>query len=114
MASALGLHVIRRLSMLSEQIQASGAYLKARLELLQKWFPDAVGPVRGRGLILGVPLKREGDNTKLVEMARQRGVLLLTAGTDAVRFVPSLTVGKDEVDQAMEVIESVIVRLSGE
>jgi acetylornithine aminotransferase len=44
----------------------------------------------------------------LVDEARKRGVLLLTAGKDAVRLVPSLNVERAEVDFAMDVIESVI------
>lgn len=39
-------------------------------------------------------------------MARERGVLLLTAGTDAVRLVPSLNVNKEEVDVCVDVLES--------
>lgn len=45
---------------------------------------------------------------EVVRMSRERGVLLLTAGSDAVRLVPSLTVKKDEVDFAVDVIESVL------
>lgn len=112
MATALGLHVLRRLSALPESIQDVGAYLKARLSQLSEWFPELVGAVRGRGLILGIPLKRAGDNAVLVERARKRGLLLLTCGSDAVRFVPSLTVTRAEVDRAMEVIESSLAGMS--
>jgi acetylornithine aminotransferase len=46
-----------------------------------------------------------------VEAARQRGVLLLTAGKDAVRLVPSLNVERAEIDFAIDVIESVLSTL---
>lgn len=52
------------------------------------------------------------DAGKLVGMARERGVLLLTAGADAVRLVPSLIVGKPEVDVALDVLESCLWELS--
>jgi acetylornithine aminotransferase len=39
-------------------------------------------------------------------MARERGLLVLTAGHDAVRLVPSLTVRQEEVDMAVDVLES--------
>jgi acetylornithine aminotransferase len=42
----------------------------------------------------------------MVNMARERGVFVLTAGSDALRMVPSLTIGKEEVDLAVDVIES--------
>lgn len=112
MATALGLHVLRRLQALSADVLSNGAYLKARLSQLADWFPELVSPVRGRGLIVGLPFKGDGTNAKIVEMARQRGVLLLTAGKDVVRFVPSLTVTRAEVDHAVEVLESCLARLS--
>ena len=43
---------------------------------------------------------------KMVSLARERGLLILTAGQDAVRFVPSLNIGKDEVNLAVDVLES--------
>ena len=51
-------------------------------------------------------LIREGDAQRLVELARERGVLLLTAGADCVRLVPSLNVSEEEVSHAVDVIES--------
>ena len=88
-------------------MQATGAYLHERLQVLSEWFPNLVGPkIRGRGLILGIPFLAAGQPGRLVEMARERGVLLLTGGTDAVRLVPSLNVSREEVDLGVDVIES--------
>lgn len=84
----------------------SSALLYRRLERLSEWFPNLVGTVRGRGLIIGLVLRREGDPQRLVELARERGLLLLTAGSDCVRLVPSLNVGEVEVSHAVDVIES--------
>lgn len=84
----------------------TSALLFSRLERLSEWFPNLVGPVRGRGLIIGLALHREGDPQRLVELARERGLLLLTAGKDCVRLVPSLNVGEEEVSYAVDVIES--------
>ncbi|KAH7100622.1 acetylornithine aminotransferase [Auriculariales sp. MPI-PUGE-AT-0066] len=112
MATALGLHVLRRLADLAEDVRINGEYLKQRLSKLSEWFPQLAGPVRGRGLILGVPFHGEGINAKIVELARQRGVLLLTAGKDVVRFVPSLTVGRVEIDHAVDVLEGCLSELS--
>jgi acetylornithine aminotransferase len=88
------------------------AYLTARLELLPKWFPGIVQErVRGRGLIRGLGFENGEHPAKVVELARERGVFLLTAGKDAVRLVPSLTIGKKEVDEAMDVLESCLALL---
>ena len=105
------------LSRLSErpfvsQIAETSAYLIGRLEKLSKWFPQTLQPgVRGRGLILGLGFHDEKDPARLVSMARERGVFVLTAGKDAVRLVPSLNITKEEVDLAVDVIESCLGEL---
>ncbi|EKM59457.1 uncharacterized protein PHACADRAFT_249960 [Phanerochaete carnosa HHB-10118-sp] len=114
LACALGFHVLSRVSEkpFVAQIQETSAYLSARLSQLPKWFPEVLQPgVRGTGLILGLGLRNPDHAGKLVQMARERGVLILTAGKDAVRFVPSLNVGRGEVDLAVDVLESCIVTL---
>lgn len=63
--------------------------------------------------MLGIAFRRDRDAptdgpAELVRMCRERGLLVLTAGTDAVRLVPSLNVGVGEVDFACDVIESVL------
>ncbi|KAL6298755.1 acetylornithine and succinylornithine aminotransferase [Sparassis latifolia] len=117
LACALGYHVLSRMSEpeFVANIAETSSYLRGRLSLLPKWFPDILLPeVRGRGLIFGLGFKDPSDPAKLVGMARQRGVLLLTAGRDAVRLVPSLNIAKAEVDLAMEVVESCLHVLQNE
>jgi len=109
LACALGYHVLSRLSErpFVANILETGAYLHSRLSLLPKWFPEVLEPsVRGKGLILGLGFKDAAHPAAVVGMARERGVLLLTAGKDAVRFVPSLNIGESEVDETVEVLES--------
>jgi acetylornithine aminotransferase len=87
-------------------------YLTGRLEQLPKWFPNILQTnIRGRGLILGLGFKNADHPGRVMSMARERGVFVLTAGQDAVRFVPSLNIGKEEVDTAIDVIESCLAML---
>ena len=109
LACAVGYHVLNRLSQpeMKTQIAETGTYLRERLAHLPKWFPQILeSEIRGRGLILGLGFKDETLPGKVVGLARERGVFLLTAGKDAIRFVPSLTVTKEEVDYAVDVLES--------
>jgi acetylornithine aminotransferase len=109
LACALGHHVLSRLSdrAFVSHIMETSAYLTTRLSLLPKWFPDILeSNIRGRGLILGLGFKDEKDPARVVTMARERGLFILTAGKDAVRLVPSLNAEKEEVDHCMDVIES--------
>lgn len=111
MAARLGHHVLSRLSDPSfiSSMNTSAHHLAQRLALLPTYFPTILhSQIRGKGLILGLPFKNENHPGVLVKMARERGVLLLTAGKDTVRFVPSLTISLGEIDFAVDVIESVL------
>ena len=115
MACALGYHVLSRVAepAFVAHIWETSAYLSARLSQLPKWFPNILEPgVRGTGLILGLGFRNVDHPGKLVQMARERGVLVLTAGKDAVRLVPSMNVGRAEVDTAVDVLESCLGVLS--
>lgn len=115
MATAVGHHVLSRLSdpETVAQIMNTSSHLVTRLQKLPQWFPNILHPtIRGRGLILGLGFQNSTHPGQLVSMARDRGVFLLTAGSDAVRLVPSLNIGKEEVDIAVDVIESCLADIS--
>ncbi|THH09055.1 hypothetical protein EW145_g2289 [Phellinidium pouzarii] len=121
LACALGHHVLSRLSesTFTASVQAASIHLRERLESLPHWFPKLVSAegVRGRGLMLGIPFvsdRAAHAPSELVRMSRERGVLLLTAGSDAVRLVPSLIVKPEEIDHAADVIESVLGKMHNE
>jgi acetylornithine aminotransferase len=110
-ATRLAHHVLTRLSSptLIAHIRSVASHLDSRLARLPSYFPTLVQePARGRGLIRGIPFVDHSIPGNLVDEARRRGLLLLTAGKDAVRLVPSLNVERAEVDFAMDVIESVM------
>ncbi|KAF9452219.1 acetylornithine aminotransferase [Macrolepiota fuliginosa MF-IS2] len=114
LACAIGHHVLTRLSdpAMTSHISTISTYLVQRLQLLTEWFPQHLEPtVRGRGLILGLGFKDTEAPAKIVGLARERGVFMLTAGKDAVRLVPSLNVGKEEVDLAVDVLEGALTSL---
>ncbi|KAI0824615.1 acetylornithine and succinylornithine aminotransferase [Trametes gibbosa] len=117
LACALGYHVLSRLSERTfvASIKETSDYLGERLALLTKWFPNILEErVRGRGLIRGLGFKNGAHPGRVVELARERGVLLLTAGADAVRLVPSLNIGAGEVGHAMDVVEGCLSVLGSE
>lgn len=67
----------------------------------------AVKEVRGVGLICGVQLDRMAG--PVVEAARERGLLVITAGAgDVVRLVPPLTVTDEEIAECVEVLSKVV------
>jgi acetylornithine/succinyldiaminopimelate/putrescine aminotransferase len=53
------------------------------------------------GLIVGVQI--DADLGAIVAKAMEKGLLLITAGSNAIRFVPPLVVSKTEIDQAVQI-----------
>ncbi|HEY5557570.1 acetylornithine transaminase [Acetobacterium sp.] len=81
-------------------VEKNGAYLKSKLEALKEDHP-AIVEVRGLGLIIGVEVST--DLSTIVAKAMEKGLLLIGAGSNAIRFVPPLIVSKVEIDQAVQI-----------
>jgi 4-aminobutyrate aminotransferase len=92
-----------------------GDYLKAGLTKLKAKY-DCIGDVRGMGLMLGVEfVEDQVSNKPAVELrdrvevaAFERGLILLGAGSNAIRWSPPLILTKDNVDVALEIFEEAI------
>ncbi len=84
---------------------AMGDYLRRRLEELRSRYPFVVA-VRGRGLILGMELSIDG--AAIVNKALERGLLLNCTVGKVLRFVPPLTVTTAEIDEAIEILGSIL------
>lgn len=95
--------------------EVMGKRLREGLEELQTRFPDRIGDVRGKGLMQAIELvvnEKEGDRTpdpqatlRLLEETKKRGLLIGKGGLygNVIRISPPLTVGTDEVDEAIKV-----------
>lgn len=82
-----------------------GAYLHGRLEELRRKYPF-IKEVRGRGLILGMELTFEG--AEIVKQAMQRGLLINCTVGKVLRFLPPLIVNREEVDEAMAILDEIL------
>ena len=82
---------------------------------------ELVGDVRGRGLMIGVEIvtdkkaKTQGgaERDRIVDLAFQRGVLLLGCGPNSIRIAPPLIVSEEQADIAMDVLEECITLAAG-
>lgn len=81
-------------------------WLMQQLEQLKAAHPDKVLEIRGRGLLLGVELSVPA--AEAVAYAREKGVLLLLAGPQVVRLLPSFVTSEAEVKQAMAVLDEAL------
>jgi len=78
-----------------------GQYFKEKLSELQKQHPQ-ITKVKGLGLMVGCDLAV--DAQPIVEKCLENGVLINAVGGKVLRFVPPLTVTKEEIDQVIEVL----------
>ena len=67
-----------------------------------------VTDVRGMGLMLAIELKTSEKAAQLVQSAFEKGLLLLTAGSRAVRICPPLVLNPEEAATGLEIIASAL------
>ncbi|PLX78415.1 MAG: acetylornithine transaminase [Desulfuromonas sp.] len=87
---------------------AMGSYLHLKLSEMQERYPF-IRQVRGRGLMLGMELDREGGD--IVVAAMDKGLLINCTVGNVLRFVPPLIVTRNEIDQAVEILDSIFKQL---
>jgi acetylornithine aminotransferase len=87
-------------------VLAKSEIFRDRFRKLQDKFPNLITEVRGKGLILGLQLTQ--DPTNIVKAARERGLLIITAGTNTLRFLPSLNISEEEIKQGLDILEESI------
>jgi 4-aminobutyrate aminotransferase len=64
--------------------------------------------VRGLGLMVGLEFRTPDQANRLVQSAFERGLLLLTAGSRAVRLCPPLVLDSEEAATGLEIIEAAL------
>lgn len=97
------LQIISQPSFLQE-VQEKGAYFLRKLqEELQdmNWIID----IRGKGLMIGVVCK--GEVSPVITALEEEGLLVLQAGSNVLRILPPLIVTKEEIDEAVHMINRV-------
>lgn len=88
-----------------------GAEFLARLRALAARF-RCIGQVRGKGLMIGMELvEADGAPARtlceaVIRRAYENGLLLLSCGQSTVRFMPPLTIGVAELDEALAILEA--------
>ena len=86
-----------------ETVASNGAYLMARLRALSGEL--GLGEVRGRGLLQALALPAQ-DAKKVSAAALDHGLLVNAPRPDALRFMPALTVSRDEIDEMLAILKA--------
>lgn len=86
-----------------DNVNLQAPYLEKRLdELTDKY--DFIITRRGAGLMQGLVFDRPvGD---IITEAMNKGLILINAGTDIIRFVPPLIITKEDIDQMIDILDS--------
>jgi acetylornithine/N-succinyldiaminopimelate aminotransferase len=88
-----------------DRVNDTAKYLWSKLETLVGQYTKVFDSVRGSGMLLGVKcVVTAGD---VVAKAREKGLLVLTAGDNVLRILPPLIAGKAEIDEAVGILGKV-------
>jgi acetylornithine/N-succinyldiaminopimelate aminotransferase len=90
---------------LLENVKAMGAYLKEKLESLKLKYP-VMKEVRGVGLMVGVELTKDGVG--IVQSCMEKGLLINCTAGNVLRFLPAMTISREEIDHAVWILDSVL------
>ncbi len=88
-----------------EHVQEVAPYLEEKLDGLVDKYEIATAR-RGLGLMQGLVLTVPVG--QVAAKALEEGLIIITAGSDVVRFVPPLVIEKEHVDEMIEKLEKVL------
>jgi predicted acetylornithine/succinylornithine family transaminase len=95
-------------SFLLDNCRRIGKYFVERLEKLKNEFPDDITEIRGKGLMIGLELTKEGG--PIVELCAERGMLINCTAGSVLRFTPPLIITEKEIDLLIDVLENIFNR----
>ena len=112
LATAAGAYVVRQLTEggVLENVGARGEQLQRRLAGLEDRSPLVTGQ-RGAGLLRALVLGADVA-ADVTARAMARGLLVNPVRPNVVRFLPPLTVSAGEIDEAVDIIESVLAEIA--
>jgi acetylornithine/N-succinyldiaminopimelate aminotransferase len=107
LACALGCELLSIVSKPAflKKVTLSGERIQKGLRSLAAKYP-LVKDVRGRGLLIGVELSI--DPKPVIPLCKEKGLLLIKAEHNTVRFMPPLIVGKADIDTALTIFGEVL------
>ncbi len=119
-AAAAVIDVIKDENLL-ENANKQGAYALKRLSELEAR-QDIVGDVRGKGLMIGIELVEDKETKKpaaqkaaqVITRAWKRGVAVVTCGASTIRIAPPLTIQREMIDAALDIVEDTIDEVAKE
>lgn len=86
-----------------DNVKETGDYLAQKLDELAARY-DSIETRRGIGLMQGLVFRRPVGG--IIQAALDKGLILINAGPNIIRFVPPLVIGREHVDEMIAILES--------
>tara|TARA_A100000164_G_scaffold378052_1_gene418714 strand:+ start:1659 stop:2825 length:1167 start_codon:yes stop_codon:yes gene_type:complete len=91
-------------------VKKMSRYLFSNLNEIKERYPKIIKEIRGRGLLIGIQLY--SDQTTFIKKLMENQLLTIRAAENVIRILPPLNVKKNEIDQAIKIIEKVCSKIS--
>ena len=88
-------------------VKKNSIYFHHELQKIKNTFPKIIKEIRGRGYLIGIQLYV--DQTNFIKALMRNKLLTIRAAENVVRILPPLNVKKNELDQALKIINNVCV-----
>ena len=76
---------------------------------IQQKYPKVIKDIRGRGYLIGIQLYK--DQSKFIQKLMDKKLLTIRAAENVIRILPPLNVKKNELNQALKIIDKVCAKL---
>ncbi|MBP2076552.1 diaminobutyrate-2-oxoglutarate transaminase [Oceanobacillus polygoni] len=93
-----------------KEIQEKAEFLKSAINTLIEKYPELNGEARGRGLMQGIAVEREGLASEICAEAFERGLIVETSGPDdeVVKFLPPLVIDEEGLEKGFQLLDESI------
>ena len=93
-----------------KNVKKNSTYFHNQLSKLKKKYPKIIKDIRGRGYLIGIQLYTE--QTNFIKNLMDNKLLTIRAAENVVRILPPLNVKRNELDQALKIINKVCLNLN--
>ena len=93
-----------------KNVKKNSAYFHIQLNKLKERYPKIIKNIRGRGYLIGIQLHAEQSN--FIKNLMENKLLTIRAAENVVRVLPPLNVKRNELDQALKIINKVCSNLN--
>jgi acetylornithine/N-succinyldiaminopimelate aminotransferase len=88
-------------------VKKSSIYFLSNLNKIKEKYPSIIKQIRGRGFLIGIQLHQ--DQTNFIKKLMENKLLTIRAAENVVRILPPLNVKKNELDEALKIINKVCI-----